>query len=280
MQTINSLHKQYNQTDLLMGVLPQSMQSGVISRPVAYEHTINIDEDLVVPSDWRCELDTIRNAAPNDTVLLRINCNGGSDVVMGAFVKAIRESQGTVIGHIEHTCASAATIIFLACDNFVVGDDSEFMIHTASLGYSGKQNNFHEFALFINESNKRLMKKYYKDFLTEDEIDQALKGTDFWFDAEEVVNRLNKRAEKQQKAQIEDIKTYGCGECKQQLMLMGEVEVEELLEDLEEDFPTREELETWTKEELIDFILGEDVEEVEQLPEPEDKEIEEGFEAF
>ena len=49
MQTINSLHKQYNQTDLLMGVLPQSMQSGVISRPVAYEHTINIDEDLVIP---------------------------------------------------------------------------------------------------------------------------------------------------------------------------------------------------------------------------------------
>ena len=34
------------------------------------------------------------------------------------------------------------------------------------------------------------------------------------------------------------------------------------LEDfLDEDYPTREELETWKKSDLIDFILGEDIEE-------------------
>jgi hypothetical protein len=30
---------------------------------------------------------------------------------------------------------------------------------------------------------------------------------------------------------------------------------------MDEDFPTREELETWEKSDLIDFILGEDTEE-------------------
>jgi len=93
-------------------------------------------------------------------------------------------------------CCSAATIIFLACDEFVVSDDCEFMIHTAGVGYSGKQNNFHEYALFVNKGNERLMKKYYNGFLSESEIEQALKGTDFWFDADEVVERLSARAKK------------------------------------------------------------------------------------
>ena len=115
---------------------------------------------------------------------------------MGAFCKAIAESQAKIIGHIEHMCCSAATIIFLACDEFVVSDDCEFMIHTAGVGYSGKQNNFHEYALFVNKGNERLMKKYYNGFLSESEIEQALKGTDFWFDADEVVERLSARAKK------------------------------------------------------------------------------------
>lgn len=171
---------------------------GVVSRPIAYTHDIFIDKELVQPLDWRLELDTIRNASPNDIVNIRINCPGGSDRVMGAFVKSIAECQGRVVGHIEHTCASAATVIFLACHEFVVSDDAEFMVHTSSLGYGGKQNNFNEYAIFVNKSNERLMQKYYKGFLTQEEIDLTLKGADLWMDSEEVIQRL------QNKIEIED----------------------------------------------------------------------------
>ena len=250
--------KNMNVTDLAFQVPMQT--GGVISRPIAFEHTIYIDEELVSPSEWRQELETIRTAQAGDTVHVRLNTVGGSDVVMGAFVKAIAETQAHVVGHIEHMCCSAGTIIFLACHSYVVSDDCEFMIHTASLGYGGKQNNFYEFSTFNNKANERLMRKYYKDFLTEEEINQALKGADFWFDSEEVIQRLENRDKIRQESQIEEMKKCGCEECKQTLSMIAPDSLD--LEDfLDEDYPTREELETWERSALIDFILGEDIEE-------------------
>ena len=258
--------KNMNVTDLAFQVPMQT--GGVISRPIAFEHTIYIDEELVSPSEWRQELETIRTAQAGDNILIRINTVGGSDVVMGAFVKAIAETQAHVVGHIEHMCCSAGTIIFLACHSYVVSDDCEFMIHTASLGYGGKQNNFYEFSTFNNKANERLMRKYYKDFLTEEEINQALKGADFWFDSEEVIQRLETRDKIRQESQIEEMKKCGCEECKQTLSMIAPDSLD--LEDfLDEDYPTREELETWTTEELIDYILGEDIEEDEFVPQKE-----------
>ena len=257
MTTLTSSVSAHNVTDLAFQVPIQT--GGVISRPATFEHTIYIDEELVSPSEWRQELETIRSAQEGDYVHLRINSAGGSDVVMGAFVKAIAETQAHVVGHIEHMCCSAATIIFLACHSYVVSDDCEFMVHTASLGYGGKQNNFYEFSTFNNKANERLMRKYYKDFLTEDEINQALKGADFWFDSEEVIERLEARDKIRQESQIEEMKKCGCEECKQTLSMIAPDSLD--LEDfIDEDYPTREELETWTNEELISFILGEDVE--------------------
>ena len=259
MTTLASSIPTRNVTDLAFQVPMQT--GGVISRPATFEHTIYIDEELVSPSEWRQELETIRSAQEGDYVHLRINSAGGSDVVMGAFVKAIVETQAHVVGHIEHMCCSAATIIFLACHSYVVSDDCEFMVHTASLGYGGKQNNFYEFSTFNNKTNERLMKKYYKDFLTEDEISQALKGADFWFDSEEVIKRLENRDKVRQESQIEEMKKCGCEECKQTLAMIHPSSVEELDLDefMDEDFPTREELETWEKEDLIAFILGDDI---------------------
>ena len=42
------------------------------------------------------------------------------------------------------------------------------------------------------------MRKSYAGFLTESEIDQVLKGTDFYFDAEDISERLDNMVEYQQ----------------------------------------------------------------------------------
>lgn len=240
----------YNQTDMVYPtVTPYS--SGIISRPIVYEHTVYIDEELVAPSDWRHELETIRNAAPEDIVIIRINSGGGSDSVMGAFVKAIAESKAHVIGSIEHTCASAATIIWLACDEYILSADAEFMMHTAQLGYGGKQNNFHEYAVFLNEANKRLIEKYYEAFLSPEEIENILKGSDIWLGADEIIQRLEKRSE-YFKAKSEQKQTE---------------EQEAIFAELEAGMPSEDELKEMSKQELIDFILGKDLEDPEKAAE-------------
>ena len=120
--------RNYNQNEVYSQQILNPLTYGVVSRPIAYTHDIFIDKELVQPLDWRLELDTIRNASPNDIVNLRINCPGGSDMVMGAFVKAIAECQGHVVGHIEHTCASAATIIFFLSSTVNSGTFDGFSI--------------------------------------------------------------------------------------------------------------------------------------------------------
>lgn len=230
--------RNYNQNEVYSQQILNPLTYGVVSRPIAYTHDIFIDKELVQPLDWRLELDTIRNASPNDIVNLRINCPGGSDMVMGAFVKAIAECQGHVVGHIEHTCASAATIIFLACHEFIVSDDAEFMVHTSSLGYGGKQNNFNEYAIFVNKSNERLMRKYYEGFLSQEEIDLTLKGADLWMNSEEVIERLQNKIEKETEDEPEPL--------------------------------TREVAENLSKEELINMMFGEQEESVAEVVNKED----------
>ena len=230
--------RNYNQNEVYSQQILNPLTYGVVSRPIAYTHDIFIDKELVQPLDWRLELDTIRIAPPNDIVNLRINCPGGSDMVMGAFVKAIAECQGHVVGHIEHTCASAATIIFLACHEFIVSDDAEFMVHTSSLGYGGKQNNFNEYAIFVNKSNERLMRKYYEGFLSQEEIDLTLKGADLWMNSEEVIERLQNKIEKETEDEPEPL--------------------------------TREVAENLSKEELINMMFGEQEESVAEVVNKED----------
>ena len=98
------------------------------------------------------------------------------------------------------------------------------------------------------------MRKYYKNFLTEEELDLMLQGKEFWMDAEEIIERLNKR-ELLFKAEEEE-------EQSQQNTIMDLMNEEDLF-----DIPSKEELESWSKEELISWILAEDIEEGEVKPE-------------
>lgn len=153
-------------------------------------YDILIDEPLIHPSDWREELNLLRNVGPDDVVNLRINSPGGSSSVAIAFLKAMSECCAKLIGHNEGECSSAATLLFLGCDEWCIAEGSELMIHTASSGYHGKENNFYEYAIHLNKTVNSLLTKHYKGFLTDEEISQVLKGTDMWMDEEEVKTRL------------------------------------------------------------------------------------------
>ncbi|MGF2033664.1 ATP-dependent Clp protease proteolytic subunit, partial [Staphylococcus aureus] len=81
-------------------------------------------------------------------------------------------------------------MIFLNGDEFRVSDDAEFMIHTGAYGTRGKENNVRQQVEFFAKSNARLMYKYYKHFLTPEEIEAAIEGKDFWMNSDEIIERL------------------------------------------------------------------------------------------
>ena len=64
------------------------------------------------------------------------------------------------------------------------------MIHYWSGWNYGKWNELQSAHDFDKRIREKQFRAIYKDFLTEDEIDKLIDGTDYWFDYEETMNRL------------------------------------------------------------------------------------------
>lgn len=132
----------------------------------------------------------LRSATSQDEVVIRINSGGGQVHTGNMIINAINESEANVIGFIESMCGSMATFIFLACDTWGVSDAAEFFCHTVSYGSWGKENeNFAQVDFFRKQYNG-LLRKRYNSFLSDEQIENVIKGEDIWLNADEIMERL------------------------------------------------------------------------------------------
>lgn len=167
-----------------------------------YEHYMDyaLDDPTIVRQ--LCTL--LRGVTSEDAVLLRINSPGGRFDLAAQIVNAMRECEAPIVGIIEQECASAATIIFLACDQYQVNPWAEMMIHYGSYGAFGKGN---EIAARVKATEERLYKVFqdvYQHFLSDDEIEAIVKGQDMYLTQDEIVDRLNSMVEIRQAQEEED----------------------------------------------------------------------------
>lgn len=204
--------------------------------PISHKYTVRIDRDITEPSDFQEELATIRVAGEQDVIHLLINSGGGQLDTAKAFLTSLAQSPAHIITEIEGEACSAATLLFLAGDEFRVSDDASFMIHSASYGYYGKENNVRQYVEHQAKATERLLRKYYKGFLTEEEIVEVINGRDVWMNSDEIMERLEQRQK-----------------------LFEEEEAKSLQEivDFEDEQLPREKLESLDKETLIRLITGE-----------------------
>lgn len=144
-------------------------------------------------------IDALNDASSEDEFIIRIHSGGGLLGTADVIINAIQETQARVHGHIESLCGSAATMIFLACHSFSVSPRAEFFVHTASSGTIGKEHENYASIMFDRKRVHNLIKNTYVGFLTEDEISSVLNGQDYYFDADEIADRLDSYAEYHQK---------------------------------------------------------------------------------
>ena len=199
---VGSTGKVTNNSDF--DVLPLLPMSDMSNRLLRKEMTSTLYEyylvdDIGEASDYIELVDVLRSASPNDEILIRINSGGGSLATANMVVNAIRESQAHVHGFIESTCASAATLIYLACHSYSLSEDADMMIHTSSSLYGGKEHEQHSYVTFSRKKIHKMVRNRYAGFLTEKEIENVLNGQDYYFDSEEIAERLENYTEFQQK---------------------------------------------------------------------------------
>ena len=155
--------------------------------------------EITEVDDYFDLIDALNYASPDDEFVIRIHSGGGLLGTADVIINAIQTTQARVHGHIESLCGSAATIIFLNCHSYSISPRSEFFVHTASSGTIGKEHENYASIMFDRKRVHKMVRDAYEGLLTDQEIDNVLKGQDYYFDADELGERLETYTEYRQK---------------------------------------------------------------------------------
>lgn len=153
-----------------------------------YEHYLDYHLEDSGTARQLCFL--LRTMEKDDKMFLRINSLGGRFDIAAQIVNAIKDCKGVVTGVIEQECASAASMIFLSCDQWQVYRWGEMMIHYASYSVGGKS---HEITAKVRSHDSlfpKIFSDIYRNFLTEDEIDNIIRGQDMYLTSDAIETRL------------------------------------------------------------------------------------------
>lgn len=157
--------------------------------------TIRLSRDITIADDFEEEFQVLAAAGPNDVVKIIINSDGGNLPTGMLLCKAIRECEAHTIAFVGMYCASAASAIALSCDEWEIDDNSSFMIHTATFGLYGKAPEVAAQHRWMERAVQRFCVSTYTGFLTPEEIAAVIDGKDFWFDGDELADRLTSYAQ-------------------------------------------------------------------------------------
>jgi ATP-dependent protease ClpP protease subunit len=169
--------------------------SRIISRNVKQnEYLYPLDYELAEFEDVDDLIKLLASASHGDVVIIYINSGGGRVDISSLIINRIKEAQGrgvVVVGELGFEVASAATFIALACDDLIVPEEVNFMVHAWSGGlpYTNATEQL-ELATFNKKQSDKFLRRVYKDFLTDEELDDLIAHPkDLNFDADEVRER-------------------------------------------------------------------------------------------
>lgn len=173
--------------------------------PIARRIVIRINSPIGEPDEWSEEVSAIQTATENDIIHIYINSPGGNLFTTTELLSAMLQSKAHIITEITSEACSAGMLLFLAGHEFMVSDDASAMCHGASYGAYGTQGQIHDNVMHSTKHLTKLAYKYYEGFLETDEIERLLEGKEYWMEAEEIIERLEKRADYWEKKLAEEM---------------------------------------------------------------------------
>lgn len=176
--------------------------------PLSTKIIVPIDEVVKNPSYYRQVASRIQSASQDDIVEFRINSSGGRFDGLCSLLTAIGSSTAQTVAIIEGEAYSAASMLALSCDSVLISPYASMMCHFVSYGASGKGSDIHSKVQFTQKHAIDVFTEVYAGFLTEEEIALCILGHEYWFDADEILKRLENRESlfKEFDIELEDLK--------------------------------------------------------------------------
>jgi ATP-dependent protease ClpP protease subunit len=156
--------------------------------PIVKQATIYVSEFDEEKTSIFEFLDDIKTFGPDDKINMLFNSPGGLISEGRAMINAILSTGSDLQTTILSQAASMAAIMFCIGDRRVIYETSSIMFHNYSSGYYGKGHELEDYIEHTSENLRLFFKSYIIGF-TDEEIDQLLKGKDFWFGSKAMAER-------------------------------------------------------------------------------------------
>ncbi len=184
------------------------------------------------PQQFVSCIEVMRQASPEDTVVIHLQSCGGSIDATDTLLQAIYECSAQVVVRASGGCHSAASLILLAADTFTLSENFSALLHNGSVGTGGKFSDYKAETLFTTKTMERVMRTTYAGFLDPSEIEDMLRGVDIWLDGTQWVERHNKRNAYLQSIAEAD---FSSQPIEQQAYMLAQSQLEEGTEPTQED---------------------------------------------
>lgn len=198
------------------------------SKSISTQYDIMFDRQIDHANEWQEELYVLRQAGESDVCNIHINTCGGAVSTISAFQNIKKSSEAHFHGILEGIGYSAGSAFFLMCDTHEVGDFAEMMIHTSQGGFGGSSQGQEASGAQMARSARKLVSVVYKDFLTDEEMEDVLKGMEIWLDSDQIRERLTNRETIRLQREVDVAKVE----------YTPEVYASQILEDISEDCET------------------------------------------
>lgn len=190
-------NEQQTWMEMEMQISKLRFRLGVVNKPEFYQEV----------------LDRIEMLGENDEIEVVIDSVGGDLDGCIAICDALQTTEATVTGILVNRAFSAGAFIALCCDNLEVRPNARMMIHSYSGGYAGKDHELELDFMFNKQFIRKFLARCCEGFLDEKELAEMYNGKDWWFNFEDIVERLKNRQELLQAEQEGSDEEYCCGNC-------------------------------------------------------------------
>lgn len=196
------------------------------------KYIVNLTDDFDDAKSFDEVVALLANATEDDEITWNIVSRGGYINSLEMLLGWKQMCQAKQIHVLTSEAASAATAFFLSpADQYLVFDTASFMIHESNYGSGGTASNVRRHTQHVDKKNDKFVRTTYRGFLSEEEIEDVLKGVEIYLDADAIRNRLAEREQKLQEEAQEQHSNF-LKELEEQEFDYSTLSVEELEEEL------------------------------------------------
>jgi len=160
------------------------------------EYKIHINGELVDHAQIEDVITVLDLAEEQDRVTIYLSSPGGNVDVGNSIVHAMEKCRAEIYVVGSGSICSMAPFILFSADGFELEPYTSVMFHSISFGNYAEGVDVEKYAKFVNRKAKQMFTDRLEGFFSKEEIDNILDRKDeIWMDADEFVERFEKRQE-------------------------------------------------------------------------------------